>query len=172
MIRNIFLEVLHFLLIISAQIFILNNIQIFGYINPMLYLWFILMLPINTPKGLVLILSFITGFTVDIFANEMGFHTAVTVFIGFIRHFFIDIYFVGKDKDSFIRPSISEMGIKSFLFYTTVLVLIHHFLYFTLEIFNFSEFLMTLLRIVLSSFATILLITICDLLFIRTNKLK
>lgn len=168
--KDILLGFLHFILIAAFQIFILNGLQLFGYFNPMLYIWFILMLPTNTPKWAVLILSFAMGFVVDIFAGQMGFHAAVATFIGFIRPIFIKIFFTGKDTETNLRPSIAEMGILTFLPYIAILVFVHHFLYFTLEIFSFSEFFMTLLRIVCSTISTVLLILLCDYLFFKTKK--
>lgn len=168
--RDILLGFLHFIVIAALQIFIINGVNILGYFNPMIYVWFILMLPTNTPKWLVLILSFLMGLIVDIFAGNIGFHVTVLTFIGFIRPLFINIFFSGKDTQTNLRPSISEMGLSTFLPYLAILVFIHHFFYFTLEIFSLSEFFRTLLRIVCSSISTILIIIFCDFIFFKQKK--
>ncbi|HBN06617.1 MAG TPA: rod shape-determining protein MreD [Bacteroidales bacterium] len=170
--KDIILGFLHFILIAAFQIFVLNGLNIFGYFNPMIYIWFILMLPTNTPKWLGLILSFLMGFTVDIFSGQVGFHAAALTFIGLIRPLFISIFFSGKDIQTNLRPSIAEMSLMTFLPYIVSLVFLHHFVYFTIEIFNFSEFFLTLLRIVCSTIITTLLILICDFFFIPKRKLS
>src|SRR5574344_613954 len=86
--RSIIWGIVQFLVLLCTQVLVLDNINLFGYVEPMLYIWFILLLPIKTPKWLVLILSFLMGFCVDIFAGQVGFHTAVSTFTGFLRPIF------------------------------------------------------------------------------------
>ncbi len=168
--KDIILGFIHFILIAAFQIFVLNGLNILGYFNPMIYVWFILMLPTNTPKWLELILGFLMGFTIDIFAGQVGFHAAALTFIALIRPLFIKIFFSGKEIETNLRPSIAEMSFLGFLPFVLSLVFIHHFIYFTIEIFNFSEFFHTLLRIICSTIITTLLILICDFLFINKRK--
>lgn len=165
-----FKGVLQFILIGLFQVFVLNHIQLFGYINPFIYIWFIILLPINTKNWVVLLASFVMGLSIDIFEGQIGFHAAISVFMGFIRPVFIKLFFSGRELDEYARPSISEMGISRFLPFLFSFVFIHHFLYFTFEIFSFSEFLYTLVRIILSSIITTFLILLLDLLFIRKKN--
>jgi rod shape-determining protein MreD len=67
MINNIITSILRFVVLILVQVLILNNIHLGGYINPYLYVLFILLLPIETPKWAVLILAFFLGLGVDIY---------------------------------------------------------------------------------------------------------
>lgn len=168
--KSIFLGIFHFIVIALIQILILNGLQLFGYINPLLYIWFILLLPISSPAWLVLLSCFTMGFAVDIFEGQMGFHAAVTVFMGFIRPLFIKVFFENKDSDLDTRVTIAEMGITRFLPFAFIFVFVHHFLYFTFEIFSLKEFFFTLLRIILSTIATTLLIVVMDLMFIKSKK--
>ena len=55
-----------FTLLVFLQVFILNNIQFSGYINPYIYILFIIALPFETPNWAMLILAFILGLTVEI----------------------------------------------------------------------------------------------------------
>ncbi|MCK9164202.1 MAG: rod shape-determining protein MreD [Bacteroidales bacterium] len=168
--KDILLGFLHFILIAAFQVFVLNGMHFVGYINPLIYVWFILMLPTNTPKWAVLMLSFSMGFVVDMFSGYIGLHCAVLTFIGFIRPIFINVFFSGKEIESNLRPSIAEMGLSNFLPYLAILVFIHHFFYFTFEIFSFVEIFRTLLRIVLSSISTILIILLFDFIFFKQKK--
>ena len=55
-----------FILLVFLQVFILNNIQFSGYINPYIYVLFILALPFETPKWLLLITAF-TLFPINLY---------------------------------------------------------------------------------------------------------
>ena len=54
MINEVVGNTLRFIFLVLLQVLILNNIQLSGYLNPFLYVLFILMLPFETPKWLVL----------------------------------------------------------------------------------------------------------------------
>ena len=77
--RSIIWGIVRFLVLLCTQVLVLDNINLFGYVEPMLYIWFILLLPIKTPKWLVLILSFLMGFCVDIFAGHQDIFRAIQV---------------------------------------------------------------------------------------------
>ncbi len=79
--QNIF----RFILLVLLQVLVLNNIQFMGYINPYLYILFILSLPYQTPKWFVLLLGFRLGLTIDVCSNTMGMHAFATVFVAFLR---------------------------------------------------------------------------------------
>ena len=76
-----------FLLIglILLQVIVLNNINFLGYINPLYYIWFIFLYPIRKDDASVLVLSFLLGLIIDMFADSGGINAAATLFIAFIR---------------------------------------------------------------------------------------
>ncbi len=170
MIRNILSAALQFIALLSAQILILNNINLFGYVEPMIYIWFILLLPYRTPKWAVLLLSFLMGFCIDIFSGQVGFHTAVSVFTGFIRPIFIGSSESNQQLNSFDAPTSSNMGFVPYLGYISILTVIHIALLVFIETFRWSEILQILLRVGLSSVVTILLMVICDLIFFKPKR--
>ncbi|MGB4204042.1 MAG: rod shape-determining protein MreD [Bacteroidales bacterium] len=157
--------ILQFLLLVLFQVLVLNNIRFAGYANPYLYILFILMLPYETPGWLLLIISFITGFTIDLFSAQQGIHTAATVFAGFLRPGILKLVLPKQDSVPGNYPSLQAMGMQTFLTYSVILVIIHHFSLYLLEIFRFSEIFRTMLRTGLSSLLTLLLIIITQYLF-------
>ncbi len=74
-----------FFFLILLQVMVLNNVQFNGFINPFLYVMFILMLPFETPNWLVLIIGFILGLIIDSFGDTMGMHAAACTAMGFAR---------------------------------------------------------------------------------------
>jgi hypothetical protein len=53
-------------------------------------------------------------------------------------------------------------GFRWFLFYTLTMVIIHHTALFYIEVFRFTDFFRTLLRVMLSSFFTIVFVLIIE----------
>lgn len=162
--------IVRFILLVFFQVVIINNVDISTYVNPYIYVAFILSLPYNTKPWLVLVLSFILGIAMDTFSSLPGPHIAATVLLGYVRRFYIIFSTNKDDQNTKIEPSITSKGPIGFLVYATVLVFIHHFLLFFLEAFTFNQFFGTLTRIFFSSLFTILLIIIGQLLFYKIAK--
>jgi rod shape-determining protein MreD len=167
MIRDIILSIIQFILLVLVQVFLLDHINLFGYINPMLYIWFIIMLPNNTPKWLVLISSFLLGICIDTFSADIGINATICVLIGFLRPMLLNAFSGNIDESPSQRPSMASLGFLNFFLYTSIIVLIHHTFYFIIETFSWSEFFQVLLRILLSSIVTIALILILDMIFYK-----
>jgi hypothetical protein len=160
-------NIIRFVLLVLLQVLILNHVSLGGYVNPYLYILFILWLPFSTERWVLLISAFLLGFAVDIFSNTIGLNAAASVAMAFARPFVISMISTGTDFEPGTRPSIKGQGMRWFLSYAIVLVLVHHTALFYLEIFRFSEFFSTLLLVVLSSIFTLGLVMLSEYLTIR-----
>ena len=163
-------NILRFLFVILIQVFVLNQIQFSGYINPYYYIIFILLLPIKTPAWLSMGLAFFLGFSIDIFSQSPGLHTAASVFIAYIRPSIINSLKTSGEINRDLEPNMSNMGIKWFISYAVIMIILHHSLYFFLEVFSFTSSFSTIYRILLSSIATFITIIIAQLL--TYNKIQ
>lgn len=168
--QTVLINILRFFFLIFFQVLILNNINLGGYINPLFYIYFILLLPFLIPRWLLLLLAFFLGMGVDLFTNTPGLNAASCVVMAFFRPFIITIISSGPESLIGESPSIKNQGLKWFLFYSMILVLIHHTFLFYLEIFRFEEFFFTLLRVLLSSLFTLVLIFLSEYLFSPGDK--
>jgi rod shape-determining protein MreD len=153
-----------------VQIFILNNIRFAGFMNPYIYVLFILWLPFETPGWLLLLLAFAIGFTIDMFSGIMGMHTAATVLMAFVRPGLLKRIAVRSQYDTGLQPGIQDFGFQWFFSYALVLVLVHHFLLFYLEVFSFRDFLVTLSRVIFSTAFSLVLIFLTEYLFLKAKK--
>ena len=162
--NDILQHTLRFFILVSIQILILNNIQFNGYINPFVYILFILLLPPKMPKAIVLILAFIMGFTIDIFSDSYGIHSSATILLAFLRPKVLSLVSVkgGEDLESI---GIKQLRINRFFTYSSILCLIHHFTLFFLEAFRLNEFFDTFLRALYSSVISISMILLIETLF-------
>jgi rod shape-determining protein MreD len=168
--RTVFFNIVRFFFLIFLQVLILNHINLSGYINPYFYIYFILLMPFDTPKWLLLITSFILGLSIDMFTNTIGLNAAACVMMGFARPFVI--YAISSGPESLFgdTPSLKNQGVKWFLYYSVILIIIHHATLFYLEIFRLNEFMLTLVRMLLSSAFTLVLVLIGEYLLYPRGK--
>lgn len=160
MIGEILKIVFRFVFLVVLQILVLNNVEWSGYLNPYLYVFFILTLPFETPKWLGIILAFLMGFTIDAFSNTWGMHSAACVVTGFVRPYLLKIISPREGYDNATRPIIRDFGLEWVVKYSLILIFIHHFTLFYIEVFKFSLFFHTLLRVFLSTLFTFTLVII------------
>lgn len=168
---NVYLRnTIRFVVLVLVQVFILNNMNINGYLNPYIYVLFILMLPVRINKSLLLILAFITGLTIDFFGNSLGLHAAATVLLAFARPGILSLMFKNTDFDVDEAAAVNRIGIRQFLAYSFVLILLHHTSLFLLEAFTFRDFHLILYKVLLSSILSTLIIMISVLLFSKRKS--
>jgi len=161
---------LRFVAILLLQILVVNNIELSGYINPYIYVVFILMLPVSIKPWQIVVISFLTGAVMDAFSSTPGLHIAACNFMGFMRIHYLRATTTKEDMEGRIVPSISQKGIVWFSVYGFVMIFLHHLLLFFLEIYGFQEFFATLTRVFFSTLVTLLLIIVGQLLFFRSGK--
>lgn len=158
--------IVRFLLLVLVQVLILNNIKFLGFINPYLYILFIITVPISTPRIFLLLIAFVLGLSIDIFCNTPGVHAFATVFVAFMKDPLIRL-FAPRDNYDYVEPSMQTFGMNQFVKYAVLMVLIHHTVLFSVEAFSFQNLGLLILKILLNSIFTLLL-----LLSIERFKLK
>lgn len=153
---------LMFVLLILLQVLVFNNIQFSGYINPYVYLLFILLLPFETPDWLLLTICFLTGFIVDLFSLSPGMHSFATVFAGFARPYVLRIVSPRDGYEPGSGPSMMTYGFRWFFMYAMLIVLIHHTSLFYIEVFRFQDFFRTFFRVIMSSVFSLVFILLLE----------
>lgn len=156
--KHLIKYVAFFVVLLLLQLLFFNNVQLSGYINPYVYVLFILILPFGISGWLLLLLAFLLGLTMDVFMNTYGMHTSATLLMAFLRPYILRYV---SDRDSYEQtgaPSLRSNGFIWFLKYSFILVLAHHLTLFLIESFTFIAFFQTLLRTILSTFVTLLFI--------------
>jgi rod shape-determining protein MreD len=131
---------------------------------------FVILLPFELPAWIGLILAFLLGFFVDLFYGTMGMHMAACTLMGWARPAVLRFMMPRDGYEFGQQPTMQDMGRMWFLSYAAILIFIHHFLLFYIEIFSFREVGMTLLRILISTIATLLLVVVTQFLFYRAPQ--
>ncbi|MBN1108600.1 MAG: rod shape-determining protein MreD [Bacteroidales bacterium] len=157
-----------FILLILLQVLFFNNIQFSGYVNPYVYIMFILLLPVEMPAWLLLILSFFTGLVMDLFSGTPGMHASASLVAGFIRPYVLRITSPRDGYEPGANPSMLVYGLKWFLIYASLIIFVHHLVLFYLEVFRFADFFRTLLRVILSFLFSLSFIVLLE--YIRKGK--
>jgi cell shape-determining protein MreD len=163
-------HIVRFVLLILLQVLVLDTVQFGGYIIPYVFLLFVLLLPLDINKTVLLLLAFFTGLTVDYFENTLGLQAAAVVFMAYARPGVIRFYFSGTEFPKGEEPGISVFGAWGFLKYVFTLALFHQFALTLLEEFSFHNFMQTITEVFLNTLATTLAIFVTVLLFTRRKK--
>ncbi len=166
---NILLQnTLAFFVIAILQIVVFNYIEITSIgVTPLFFLLFILLLPYETPDWFLISIAFILGFTIDIFSDSLGLNAASTVFMAFLRPTVLKSLAPRDGYEIGTFPKIYYMGIVWFLKYSVILVFLQQAFYYVMSDYNISLWYYTIIKILLGSFITILLIVISQYIIFR-----
>ncbi|PHS67159.1 MAG: rod shape-determining protein MreD [Flavobacterium sp.] len=169
MLNNEFLiNSFRFIILVLIQVLLLNHVDFLGYINPYLYVIFILVYPITGNKSLLILLSFLLGLSIDYFSDSGGIHAASSVFIAFIRPVVLKYSFGISYEYNTVKVSNAEFGQR--ILYIVSMVFIHHFVLFLLEIFNVNHILLVLKSTLFSGIFSTILILSAITIFSKKSK--
>lgn len=164
-------NIFRFIVLILFQGLILNQVSLAGgYIQPLLYVMALILLPFELPLWVVLFIALATGFSIDVFSSTLGMHMSACLMLAFVRNYMLKLLSPREGYDFGLQPRIEHMGLAWFLSYAGVLVLIHHLWLFFIEIFRFARFGQTLGRTLLSTLFTMLLIVLIQYLFYNKKR--
>lgn len=162
--NNVFFSnLIRFIVLVLVQIFILNNVNFLGYVNPYLYVLYILLFPFTGNKSVLIFTSFLLGLSIDMFGDSGGIHAAASVLIAFIRPTALRFAFGVSYEYNMVRLNKTPMSER--ITYITTLVFIHHLVLFSLEIFNLQNILLILKSTLFSGILSCILIIVTLLLF-------
>lgn len=164
---NWILRFVGLIFLILFQVLVLNKLNVSVYIHPYVYPMFLILLPFETPKWIMLPLAFAVGITIDMFNNTAGMHAAACVFIAYARPWLIKAYTPITGYENVSSPSISQLGVVWFALFTLTVIFIHHTIYYLLQIFVLNDLGFLFLKIVLSTLVSTLLIVIFAFLFAK-----
>jgi hypothetical protein len=176
---NVYLKnILRFCIIILLQVLILNKITLrwwsepvgFPIFIPYVYPLFILLLPFETPVWALLIMGFLLGVSIDSFMNTAGMHAFATILLAYLRTNVLSAL-LPRNLSEYAgqQPSIKSMGWMPFLVYSSFLIVLHHLVFFTIELWNFSNIGFLMLKVLASSVTSMLFIIVYLLLFTKQS---
>lgn len=167
-------NILRAILFMLVQVFVLDRIHLHQMVTPYLYFLFVLWLPFKMTRTWLMLIAFVYGYILDSFQHNPGFHAAACVLIAYIRPFLVSIFIPQEGADTnFEEPSIKSMGgLLPYAIFMGVLSLFHNAWLFLLEAWQFGNFWYFIVKTILSTIISILLIIITELIFVRKQKFR
>lgn len=128
-----------FVTVVLAQVLICNHIVLFGLAVPIVFIYFIIRLPMSMSTNWLLTLSFLLGFTVDIFSDTPGVNALACTLLAIAKRPALYAYIPRDDRTKDIIPSLSTLGPGVYAKYLITMVGIFCLLAFSIEYFNFAS---------------------------------
>lgn len=169
MIRNI-LEFTGLFIAMTLLQVICSHICIFGIAVPLIFIYFIVRLPINLSVNWVMTLAFILGLIIDTFNNTQGMNALSCTLIAALRKPIFSLYFSREDDLTHPIPSIKSLGTAIYIKYLLSIVFVFCSLLFLIQSFSLNDIQLTLGRILGSTILTTLLLFGIDSLVSAREK--
>ncbi len=168
--QNTITYFISFLVFLGAQIFLFDNMVLFGNTFCFVYIAFILFLPFNINSMLLITLAFASGLFTDIFYNTMGVNAAATVLIAFLRKPWISLITPPGGYEDINAPAVRLLGLSWFVYYVFPLVFIHHLLLFQIEAGHFLIGWFVFKKVMASAIFTSTVLILIQYLFYRNVR--
>lgn len=156
-----------FVLLMALQLLVLNHVYLGGYVMPMLYVLFIIMLPTDMRRIPMLLTAFGMGLLVDVMNNMLGFHALACTVVAMMRILFADRIITRGEPVTIETPSIYSVTPQYFISYLMLLLAIYYLVFYTIELFGFRSFGGVLLSTVASTLVTTLMAVLYQYIFLK-----
>ena len=154
------------ILLFFLQVLLFDNLHWLGLVHPFIYIWAIILLPIELPRWAQMLIGATVGMVMDLFTHAPGIHMAGCVMIAYLRPLLVAG--VVQDIDRLKGAVTSDtIGMGNWMRILAILVAVHHIIVFMLEAFTFAHFGFTLLQIILSGVFSYTLILMLE--YVRKN---
>lgn len=140
--RTLLHNVFRFIGLLFLQVFLFDEINFLGFIDPMVYILFIVLFPVENKRWNFLLLAFGLGIILDTFQNTGGAHAAASLTLAFTRPLWLRLVYGESYKMKNLK--ILQSPIDRVLLLLTLSIIVHHLIFFTLVIFNSSQIIYTL----------------------------
>ncbi len=157
---------------VLSQILLFDNLTVGVLFSPYVYILFLILLPLETPRVAMLGLGILLGFVIDAMSGGSGVHSIATIFIAFFRTPILYMLFSKARALQRGVPSELLIGYGDFILYIAVIVLLHHVVLFGFSLLSFDNWQLSLVRYLLSSVVSMLYIWLMARLFTINNLLK
>ena len=158
-----------FVVLVLLLIFLIDNISLGIYFHPIIYITFIIIMPLDSKPLWVLLLSTLMGLIIDMLTGMGGLNVIASTATGFLRPFMLSLAMGHNASTDGATPSLHRLSPKVLLWYIIWMVVLHSTIFFLLESLSIAYLPYTLLRLVVSD--TISVIMIWYLVKLFTQKI-
>lgn len=158
-----------FFVLLFLQVSVFNSIHLFGFATPVLFIYFILKLPVEMNRNLVVVLAAGGGLLLDLFSYTLGLNMLALTIVGFLRFYMIKL-FGPREIFENLQPSFVSFGIKQFMAYVGSLLFVNIFVLFGIESLTLFNPLQLILRILSSFLLSFFIICALEVIFQGFSK--
>ncbi|MBD5245382.1 MAG: rod shape-determining protein MreD [Barnesiella sp.] len=151
-----------FIILVLAQAVVFNHLTLWGVAIPLVFIYWILSLPVNTDSILMLSLAFLMGLTVDVFSDTPGQNALACTLLAAVRKPVLRLYLPREEDLTDPEPSAKSLGAAVYMKYVVTLTAIYCTIFFLIESFTFFNLWRLGLQIVCSTVLTFILILALD----------
>jgi hypothetical protein len=130
----------------------------------------ILDLPIKTNQFTILFISILLGIILDALSDTFGLHTSSLILVAYARAIVLKIIRPRDGYDKINKPNLHEMGKFWYAKYALIILLAHHLWFFSFELFRLNLIGIILIKTLLSSLFSFILILVVQYLFYKPIK--
>ncbi len=136
MATDIFKKTILLIVFCIVQVLVCNQIHLFGYATPLVYVYFVTLFQRNYPKWAILLWCFALGLLIDVFSNTPGVAAGAMTFVAFLQPYLLQP-FIPRDSLEDLQPSFASLGVLKFSGYVLICVVLYCPVFFSLEAFSF-----------------------------------
>ncbi len=150
-------QIVRLVVVVLLQVLLFDHLQIAGWGLPMVYVLFLMNLPVQVPRWAEMLIGAIVGVVFDVWHSSLGVNMAACVAFCYLRPILLGnlIQDLERVKGEVCSASIGSIEyVKSLV----ILTVVHHLLVFSLESWSWHNWWIVLLQTLLSSVLTVLII--------------
>ena len=156
-------QIVRLVVVVLLQVLLFDHLQIAGWGLPMVYVLFLMNLPVQVPRWAEMLIGAIVGLVFDVWHSSLGVNVAACVAFCYLRPIILgnQIQDLERVKGEVCSASIGSI---EYVKCMSILTVVHHLLVFSLESWSRHNWWIVLLQTLLSSVLTILIIMGYDIL--------
>ena len=149
--------------LIFLQLLIFDRINLFGFVNPSIYIIVLIIHRYNLNQFNFIVIGFLLGFIMDVLSQSAGSHSLSCVTVSFLRPLIVK-FSLGPNYDDFSSPYSHGILISNRILYYLLIIIIHQIILNAFSYFNWTHtFVVLKLTIVNSIFTFIVIVSILNL---------
>ena len=131
------------ILLLVVQLLVLNHLHLFGYATPLIIGYMIICFETKESRMALLWWGFGMGMLYDIFSNTMGMAAASCTLLAMMKPYILKFFMPSDIVESF-KPTIQNMGLSHYIWYSLSCMGLLHFSFYFLEAFSLEDLLLTI----------------------------
>ena len=150
-------EIGRLLLIFVLQVLLFDHLHIGSWGIMMIYILFLINLPIRIPRWAEMLIGLLVGIMMDVWHSSLGIHIAACVALSFVRPLLLTnaVQDIERIKDNI---SVQTIGRIEYTKCAVILTIMHHFIVSSLETWNIQFWWIVILQTLISSAMTLCVI--------------